>query len=439
MRRNIVYQFKTLYVRNVVEDLIKKKKIVAIFVCICVIFFAGLGIRQGNKKIELSEEQQQELDDYNLKLAEYDSVIADVEKSISEADKQIEELQEYIDESIYMQIDPQNIQTVAVQYMMSADISVGNIMNTYIAFINDGALKEELPEKDQDLKIKYWRDIINCYQNGNTLNVVVVHYDMDSAKRIMSIIKNRIQDYIPEIKKYQGDFNLNEIKTTEYVKADSGMTNNQNNHRNNLRSYTNSRSDLNSKLINNQNAKKTYIEKNEPTFSTDTTINKKVILVKYVLLGIIFGIVIAFAAILLRYIFGDRIQSERDLRDLHLNVLGTYKNGKGYTPDLTRSMMDVELLAGERKAAGLFLNMLSADEQSKKVAEDYKTAMEAAHITGMIGSDVYSNAESLRQMMESGFCILIIETGKASYKDVEQQIQICTRFKVEILGCILVE
>lgn len=439
MRRNIVYQFKTLYVRNVVEDLIKKKKIVAIFVCICVIFFAGLGIRQGNKKIELSEEQQQELDDYNLKLAEYDSVIADVEKSISEADKQIEELQEYIDESIYMQIDPQNIQTVAVQYMMSADISVGNIMNTYIAFINDGALKEELPEKDQDLKIKYWRDIINCYQNGNTLNVVVVHYDMDSAKRIMSIIKNRIQDYIPEIKKYQGDFNLNEIKTTEYVKADSGMTNNQNNHRNNLRSYTNSRSDLNSKLINNQNAKKTYIEKNEPTFSTDTTINKKVILVKYVLLGIIFGIVIAFAAILLRYIFGDRIQSERDLRDLHLNVLGTYKNGKGYTPDLTRSMMDVELLAGERKAAGLFLNMLSADEQSKKVAEDYKTAMEAAHITGMIGSDVYSNAESLRQMMESGFCILIIETGNASYKDVEQQIQICTRFKVEILGCILVE
>lgn len=434
-----MYQFKTLYVRNVVEDLIKKKKIVAIFVCICVIFFAGLGIRQGNKKIELSEEQQQELDDYNLKLAEYDSVIADVEKSISEADKQIEELQEYIDESIYMQIDPQNIQTVAVQYMMSADISVGNIMNTYIAFINDGALKEELPEKDQDLKIKYWRDIINCYQNGNTLNVVVVHYDMDSAKRIMSIIKNRIQDYIPEIKKYQGDFNLNEIKTTEYVKADSGMTNNQNNHRNNLRSYTNSRSDLNSKLINNQNAKKTYIEKNEPTFSTDTTINKKVILVKYVLLGIIFGIVIAFAAILLRYIFGDRIQSERDLRDLHLNVLGTYKNGKGYTPDLTRSMMDVELLAGERKAAGLFLNMLSADEQSKKVAEDYKTAMEAAHITGMIGSDVYSNAESLRQMMESGFCILIIETGNASYKDVEQQIQICTRFKVEILGCILVE
>lgn len=180
MRRNIVYQFKTLYVRNVAEDLIKKKKIVAIFVCICAIFFAGLGIRQGNKKIELSEEQQQELDDYNLKLAEYDSVIADVEKGISEADKQIEELQEYNDESIYMQIDPQNIQTVAVQYSLSTGGNVGNIINTFISFINDGALKEGLPEKDQDLKVKYWRDIVSCYQSGNTLNIVVVHSDMDS-------------------------------------------------------------------------------------------------------------------------------------------------------------------------------------------------------------------------------------------------------------------
>lgn len=434
-----MYQFKTLYVRNVAEDLIKKKKIVAIFVCICAIFFAGLGIRQGNKKIELSEEQQQELDDYNLKLAEYDSVIADVEKGISEADKQIEELQEYNDESIYMQIDPQNIQTVAVQYSLSTGGNVGNIINTFISFINDGALKEGLPEKDQDLKVKYWRDIVSCYQSGNTLNIVVVHSDMDSAKRIMSIIKERVQNYIPKVKERQGDFSLDEVKTSAYVKADSGMTDKQNGHRNDLRNYTNTRVDFKNKLISNQNSKKAYIEKNEPEFNVDVVVNKKVILIKYVLLGIIFGIVIAFAAILLRYIFGDRIQSERDLRDLHLNVLGTYKNGKGYTPDLTRSMMDVELLAGERKAAGLFLNMLSADEQSKKVAEDYKTAMEAAHITGMIGSDVYSNAESLRQMMESGFCILIIEAGKASYKDVEQQIQICTRFKVEIMGCILVE
>ena len=42
------------------------------------------------------------------------------------------------------------------------------------------------------------------------------------------------------------------------------------------------------------------------------------------------------------------------------------KMGKDIHRIFTRSMMDVELLAGERKAAGLFLNMLFADEQSRK-------------------------------------------------------------------------
>ena len=141
-----------------------------------------------------------------MKLAEYDSVIADVEKSISEADKQIEELQEYNDESIYMQIDPQNIQTVAVQYSLSTGGNVGNIINTFISFINDGALKEELPEEDQDLKVKYWRDIVSCYQSGNTLNIVVVHSDMDSAKRNYVNYKRESSELYSEGKGTSGRF-----------------------------------------------------------------------------------------------------------------------------------------------------------------------------------------------------------------------------------------
>ena len=45
-----MYQFKTLYVRNVAEDLIKKKKIVAIFVCICAIFLQALESARETKR-----------------------------------------------------------------------------------------------------------------------------------------------------------------------------------------------------------------------------------------------------------------------------------------------------------------------------------------------------------------------------------------------------
>lgn len=431
-----MYQFKTLYVRNVVEDLIKKKKLVGIFMCICAIIFAGLGVHQGNKKAELSEEQQQELDDYNLKLTEYDTVIADTEKSIAEADTQIEELQEYIDESIYMQIDSQNIQTVAVQYILSTSGNVGNIINTFISFINDGALKEELSEEDQDLKVKYWRDIVSCYQSGNTLNVVVVHHDMDSAKRIMSIIKERIQNYIPKVKERQGEFNLDEVKTSEYVKADSGITNTQNNHRNNLKNYINGRSDLNNKLINNQNAKKSYIEKNEPESVSGMKVNKKVLVIEYAAFGIIFGILVSIVCVVLRYILEDTLRKAEDLKNSNLNVIGTYRIGKGYVPEIVRSIMDLKLFSNGKN---IYLNVLEVDDVSKTVAEEYKKALNQDGISAYIGKNVYNSAEELKQMINCGTCVLIAETGKTRFEQLEQQMKLCERFKIEILGCIVIE
>ena len=429
-------QFKTLYVRNVLEDLLKKKKWVAIFVCICGILFAALGILQGNKKADLSIEQQQELEDYNLKLTEYDTVIADVEKSISEADKQIEELQEYIDNSIYMQIDPQNIQTVSVQYGLKTSGNVGNILNTFLTFINDGALKEELPEADQDLKVKYWRDIVSCYQSGNTLNVVVIHHDMESAKRIMTIIKDRIQNYIPKVTALQGDFNLEEVKTSEYVKADAGVTNNQNNNRNNLRSYTNGRADLNNKLISNQNAKKSYIEKNEPESLQTGDVNVKVIVIKYGILGVIFGILISAVCIVLRYILGDTLQKSGDLKNSNLNVLGSYSVGKGYMPEVKRTLMDIKVLSDEKE---IYLNMLSDDELSNAVAEEYKKALIEEGITTYIGKDTFDSAEELKKMYNCGRCVLIVEAGKTKIGQLDQQLKLCERFKTDILGCIVIE
>ena len=431
-----MYQFKTLYVRNVMEDLIKKRKLVSIFVCICAIIFAGLGVHQGNKKVELSEEQQQEFDDYNLKLTEYDTVIADVEKSISEVDKQIKELQENIDESIYMQINPQNIQTVSVQYALDTSGNIGNTINTFISFINDGALKEELSEKDQDLKAKYWRDIVSCYQSGNTLNVVVVHHDMDSAKRIMSIIKERIQSYIPRVKEHQGEFSLNEVKTSEYVKADSGMTNTQNNHRNNLKGYTNNRADLNSKLISNQNSKKSYIEKNEPKSVANMKVNKKVLVVEYAVFGIIFGMLVSSVCIALRYILGDTLRRTEDLKSSNLNVIGSYRTGKGYTPEITRSIMDLKILSHGKD---IYLNTLENDDVSKTVAGEYKKTLYEDGISAHIGKDVYNSAEELKQMIDCGACVLIAEAGKTRFEQLNQQMKLCDRFKIEILGCIVIE
>ena len=430
---------KTLYVRNVLEDLIKKKVAVGIFIVICAVLFGMLGIVQGGKAVTETEEQKQEIEEYNAKIAEYDSAIEDTQNAIAEADKQIESLQEYIDNSIYMQIDPNNIQTVSVQYGLKTSNNVGNILNSFITYINDGGLKEELSDADEDLKVKYWRDVVSCYQSSNNLIVTVVHSDMDQAKRIMSIMKERVMNYVPKVKNLQGDFSLEELKTSEYVKTDTGDVNNQNNNRNNLKNYTTNRADLNNKLIGFQNSKKTYIEKNEPDNLKAADTNTKVLMVAYVLLGILFGAVIAFVLVALKYILGDTLRTANDIKESNLNLLGTYSALNQYKPDLERSKMDVEVLAKAKNADKVFFYVMSDDEISKKVAKDYEDIMKASGIAVETGSNISESAEELKKMIACGNCVFIAEVGKTTYRQLELQTRLCERFKTAVLGCVVVE
>lgn len=430
---------KTLYVRNVLEDLIKKKVAVGSFIVICAVLFGMLGIVQGGKAVTETEEQKQEIEEYNAKIAEYDSAIEDTQNAIAEADKQIESLQEYIDNSIYMQIDPNNIQTVSVQYGLKTSNNVGNILNSFITYINDGGLKEELSDTDEDLKVKYWRDIVSCYQSSNNLIVTVVHSDMDQAKRIMSIIKERVMNYVPKVKNLQGDFSLEELKISEYVKTDTGVVNNQNNNRNNLKNYTTNRADLNNKLIGFQNSKKTYIEKNEPDNLKAADTNTKVLMVAYILLGILFGAVIAFVIVALKYILGDTLRTANDIKESDLSLLGTYSAPNQYKPDLERSKMDVEVLAKAKNADKVFFYVMSDDEISKKVAKDYEESLKASGIAVETGSNISESAEELKKMIACGNCVFITEVGKTTYRQLEQQTRLCERFKTAVLGCVVVE
>ncbi len=430
---------KTLYVRNVLEDLIKKKVAVGIFIVICAVLFGMLGIVQGGKAVTETEEQKQEIEEYNAKIAEYDSAIEDTQNAIAEADKQIESLQEYIDNSIYMQIDPNNIQTVSVQYGLKTSNNVGNILNSFITYINDGGLKEELSDADEDLKVKYWRDVVSCYQSSNNLIVTVVHSDMDQAKRIMSIMKERVMNYVPKVKNLQGDFSLEELKTSEYVKTDTGVVNNQNNNRNNLKNYTTNRADLNNKLIGFQNSKKTYIEKNEPDNLKAADTNTKVLMVAYILLGILFGAVIAFVIVALKYILGDTLRTANDIKESDLSLLGTYSALNQYKPDLERSKMEVEVLAKAKNADKVFFYVMSDDEVSKKVAKDYEDSLKASGIAVETGSNISESAEELKKMIACGNCVFIAEVGKTTYRQLEQQTRLCERFQTAVLGCVVVE
>ena len=83
--------------------------------------------------------------------------------------------------------------------------------------------------------------------------------------------------------------------------------------------------------------------------------------------------------------------------------------------------------------------MVHDDELSQKAANDYQRNLEKFDISAESGSNVYDNAEQLKKMIAKKSCILIAEAGKTTFNQLEQQQELCRRFHVRVLGCIVIE
>lgn len=451
MSKHLQKGIKTIYLRNVLIDLYKAKWKVLFFVILCVFISIGFVLRPGTS-VNLTEEQKKTLAEYQDQLAEYDAAIDDLQKSIRENNTQIIEINKYIDNSIYMQINPQKIQTFTVQYGVLTGGNVGNILNSFVAYINDGGLRESVAEEDADLQPEYWKDVVSCYVSSNILNVTVMHYDAEKCARIMEIVKQRIIAHISEVIAVQGDFTLSEIESSQYMKAEAGVLNNQNAHRNNLKNYESGLADLRNRLVSYRTNKANYIKNNEPSFGVaDPTENEDafVQIAKYMLVGVIMGIIISCVTIVLRYILSDRLRSADDLRDSGLNVLGICRIKKGEKggatlfPEPMRVAMDVAVLTqiqdNTQKNSKVYLDLLHEDEFSRKVVEISRNAFQEAGVTVEYGSCVMDSAEELKKMIKAGKCLLVAESGKTTYQELKKHMELCERFQTVVLGCMVIE
>lgn len=432
-------QRKTLYVRTVISELVEKKIAVALCIVLFATAFFVAGIQQGKKAVAFSEEQQKKIEAYNEKLDNYETVIADTEKCLAESNKQVEEYQTYVDNSIYMNIDPQNIQIATVQYGIQTDGNLGNICNSFISFITDGSMKEGLSEKYPELQVEYWREIISSYQSGNTLTVSVVHYDSEKARQILEIVKDRIEEYSFDVQSLQGEFVLDEMNTSLYIKSDVNLVTTQNSNLTNLKNYISNRSDFINKLSSNKIGKEKFIEENEPETLEVMQAGGIMLAIKYMIVGIAFGIVLPCVWIVLRFIMSDRLRTKEELDESGLNVIGDYREGKTTAANIDRACMDIQVLAKANNFDTVFLNLLNEDEISLKTANAYRKGLEEVGILSETGSNVYESAEQLKRMIVKKSCVLIVEAGKATFNQLEQQQELCRRFQVCILGCIVIE
>ena len=433
---------KTIYFKNLFVDLWKHKLLVLIVVVICTAVSVFLGYRKGNQEAFLSEEEKLEISEYDAKIAEYEKASADVEKSIAVETDMIDNLQEYIDQSIYMNLDSSSVKYASVQYAITygEGTNASNVNNALVTFIKDGGLKESV-EKQEELKVKYWGEVLNQGVSGNVLSVTLMHYDAETAKEIIGVIKEKIEQKVPEIKEVQGEFSLAEIETSCFEKSEVGIVNTQNSSYNNMRSYVQTRADLETKLVSTKNSLNSFMENNKPDSydkATGKSFTKKDLL-KYAMLGVIFGVILSTAGVMLSYVICDRIKGADTLKDTPFNVIGVSKAGKSYQPEISRTLMDAKLLMELAGKSSVAFVRVTEDELTGKVCAEYCNSCTGENADTFVTGSLRESAAELRKVAAAGSCVLVAEAGKTKMKDLQVVKEICDRYKVAVIGTVVIE
>ena len=87
----------------------------------------------------------------------------------------------------------------------------------------------------------------------------------------------------------------------------------------------------------------------------------------------------------------------------------------------------------------VYLSGLHDDEITRKVAGDYVAALAGEGAGASLGFHIDENADELKQMIAASSCLLIAQAGKTTFRDLKKQMQICERFRVTVIGCVVIE
>ena len=435
---------RSIYTRNLVKGFWERKKIVLVCWIVIVLIFGCLGaLRAYPEKFSSSVSAQ--ITEYEQALQEYDDSIATTQENISMTQSQVENLETYTNESVFMQIDPTNVQVVSVQYMitvpnMNSETSnnqISYISNAWQSYVSNGSLNSELANELGNISAENLSELITCTTAGNIITITVKHSEMDQARDIMQKLRNNLSEYQEVIQSSLGNFEMTVIDSSEQTITDTELQDTQNSNLSNLRNYKTTLADLKNRVVTLQTQKSNYEEQYRPEGVSSSSPKK--IIVEFGALGVIAGIIIPFVIWAIVYTMSSRLKSKEELLAAGLTVFATRNRKQEYSPDLSRVIMDLKLLVEQNHAERICIGTLGGSDSLKQVETEILSKLSESSIEAMCVSGGKETEDQLAEMVDTKNIVLLAETGKTTCTQIEEQIQLCNRFKIDIWGCIVIE
>lgn len=431
----------SVFFRRVFSGYLKNKKKAIICMIICTVISGMTGIWQVlNLKNSQSVQTQQyevQLEQYQSRLETYDASIQEVEEAIAVARQQISMVQEYCDNSVYMKLNSQEIEVADIQYVVRQTEVSGHILNALLLYINDGGLKAEISPLVEGVKEEYLDEIISCNINGNSINVLILHYDAEMVKQIMQVMEQKLIEYSEKLKEIHGDFSFEKSDESYYEKADVTVLNAQNTQLSNLKNYQSNLSDLLKKKAEQEKIRDAYANENLP--ETMKKKNSAVVLLTFLCVGLFIGTAIPGIVFCFILIVDDRLLQPEELRFLGIPVLDCFSYS---SEDLKKAEDCVEkmlLWARANATTEICICSLSKDRDINEFMAECAEKLRKEGIQLICVTDAVNNIEDLKRMIRIGNSILVIRLGETACTQIEDIAELYQKYNIEKKSLIAIQ
>ena len=403
-----------------------------------------------------------------------------------------QENKEYLEKSVLMQLNPNEIPTVMLNYQFKkdqADEELSNIFTMYEnALLDEDTCTAIIQVFGEEYANTSVRELISVTdtENGQNSDIIKLQKDKNSGilsiqiyagseeqcEQVAEIVKTRVLEYTEQLQQIFGNYTVNAISDQYYISSDSNLNMQKSDVVNVVNEVCTAIKNITSGLSEKQIGYFNLLAKDcedqtlvkEDTQETANLIaNVQYISMKYILIGLLAGMFLAVCWYVVIYIMTQTVKDVDEVKIItNLPVFGTVlrsnDNGKRNVIDrwidswfaydkksenndllLTRISHEVAMLAGQKDKKCLLIACSENDQNVKKQAD---SLVEKLRELGMnvtsTDSLVSDNTEVLKQLESADSAVFVEQLMKSERNQIREAVELCRRCQVEVLGSVIV-
>lgn len=264
----------------------------------------------------------------------------------------IDDKTEYMDNSIYLSMDPNNVNVARIDFMLNHNVNNKYIRQMYVAFMFDGDMyKKVAAEFSEQVDAKYLVELISYmdnrtrtnitedsdtnYDSGDDLNriisVKIIGKNKEQSEELQSLVIKHVEEFSQEVQKEYEGHSIKKVLASTYQTTDNTVltaktTNNTqimdlyNQHKTVYDTLDETQIALYNQLVNQMEG---HIEDEEVEESGLSTV------LKYIIIGVLFGGFVIVAIVVVLTMFNGKIFVQRQITNTGLaRVFGTLGQNK---------------------------------------------------------------------------------------------------------------